>query len=106
LSLTGQFAWTRSFASNGYPELNVLIVEPIVVVNLPARSFVALDTKLGWSFVDGSFLPLMKGIGGIYMNRQKSLSISAWYQAALSSTARERLFDFGVGTALAYFFDW
>jgi len=49
---------------------------------------------------------VIKGIGGIYMNRQKSISISAWYQIALTSMARDQLFDFGVGTALAYFFDW
>jgi hypothetical protein len=106
LAVTGQFAWTRSFASDGYPELNLLLAEPIVVVYLPVRSFVALDTKLGWSFVGNTFIPLMKGVAGIYMNRQRSLSISAWYQASLSKPAEAQTFDFGVGTALAYFFDW
>lgn len=106
LALTGQFAWTRSFASDGYPEVNLLLAEPIVVVHLPGRSFVAWDTKLGWSFVGNTFIPLMKGVAGIYVNRQRSLSISAWYQGTLSKAAETQTFDFGVGTALAYFFDW
>ena len=106
LSLTGHGLDIAPSPAAAIPSLDLLLVEPIVVVNLPGRSFAALDTRLGWSFVDGAFLPLMKGIAGIYMNRQKSLSISAWYQAALTSTAKDQLFDFGVGTALAYFFDW
>ena len=106
LSVTGQFAWVRSFASSGYPEVNVLVADPILVLNLPGRSFVALDTKLGWNLEDSSFVPVMKGVVGIYINRQKSLSISAWYQAALTSEAADQTFKFGVGTALAYFFDW
>jgi len=81
-------------------------VEPIVVVNLPDRAFVAFDTKLGWSFVGETFIPLMKGVAGAYLNRQRSLSISAWYQSTLSSAAEAQTFEFGVGTALAYFFDW
>jgi hypothetical protein len=106
LAVTGQLAWLRSFATHGYPELNVLLVEPIVVVNLPGRSFVVLDAKLGWSFVSDKFIPLIKAVAGIYLNRQKSLSISAWYQASLSSAAEAQTFKYGVGTALAYFFDW
>jgi hypothetical protein len=106
MSLTGQLAWTRSFASSGYPEVNLLLVEPIVIVNLPGRSFVVFDTKLGWSFVTDAFIPVLKGVAGIYLNRQKSLSISAWYQASLSDAAEAQTFEYGVGTALAYFFDW
>lgn len=106
LSLTAQLAWIRSFASSGYPELNLLLVDPILVVNLPGRTFAALDTKLGWNLVSRSFVPVMKGIVGIYINRQKSVSISAWYQASLSDAAEAEIFKFGVGTALAYFFDW
>src|SRR5262249_14464145 len=96
----------RSFAENGYPEVNLLLAEPIIVVNLPGRSFVALDTKLGWSFVGDTFIPLMKGIAGIYVNRQRSLSISAWYQSTLSKEAEAQTFELGVGRALGYFCDW
>ncbi len=53
-----------------------------------------------------TFIPLLEEIAGIYVNRQRSLSISAWYQASLSKAAQAQTFDFGVGTALAYFFDW
>jgi hypothetical protein len=112
LSLTGQVTWVRSFASTGYPELDLLVVEPIVVLNLPGRSFVALDTRLGWNFVDGSFLPAVKGVAGLYLDRRKSLSASAWYQVLLSrktETSGEtetEAFRFGVGMALSYFFDW
>lgn len=106
LSVTGQLAWSRSFASSGYPEVNLLLVEPIVVANLPGRTFVAFDTKLGCSFAGDTFIPVLKGVAGIYLNRQKSLSISAWYQASLSDAAEAQTFEYGVGTALAYFFDW
>lgn len=106
LSVTGQVAWTRSFASEGYPELNILLFDPIVVVSLPGRSFLAVDTKLGWDLGHDSFVPIVKGIAGIYVDRKRSLSISAWYQSALTNQAELQTFKFGVGTALAYFFDW
>jgi hypothetical protein len=112
LSVTGQVAWIRSFASSGYPELDLLVVEPIVVLNLPGRAFLSLDAKLGWDFAHGSFVPLLKGIVGLYLDRRKSLSISAWYQTVLSSGADASdapgtlAFKFAVGSALGYFFDW
>jgi hypothetical protein len=112
VSLTGQVAWIRSFASRGYSELNLVLVEPIVLVNLPGRTFLALDTRLGWNFFDSRFLPVLKGIAGLYLDRRKSLSASAWYQILLSSTSETQgdveaqAFKFGVGAALSYFFDW
>jgi hypothetical protein len=106
LSLTAQVAWVRSFESRGYPELNVLVADPVIVVALPGRAFGVLDTKLGWNLVDHSFLPVMKGVVGVYINRQKSLAISGWYQRALSGDAEAQIFKFGVGVGLAYFFDW
>jgi hypothetical protein len=106
LSLTGQLAWARSFADGGRPELNLLVLEPIVVANLPGRSFFVLDTRLGWDFVDGSLVPLTKGVVGIFIDRQKSLSISAWYQRSLSTAAVAQSFRWSVGAGLAYFFDW
>jgi len=107
LSVTAQVQWIRSLGSSStYPELNMLIVEPIVAVNLPGRSFLALDTRLGWNFATGTFVPLMKGMAGIFTDRQKSLSVSVWYQATLSQAAAAELFKYEVGTGLAYFFDW
>jgi hypothetical protein len=107
VSLTTQVAWTRSLGSSAaYPEMNLLLLEPILVFNLPGRSFLALDTKLGWSFVTDTFVPIMKAVAGIYTDRQKSLSISAWYQAALTSEAATQSFKYGVGLGLAYYFDW
>jgi hypothetical protein len=106
LSVNGQVGWVRSFASSGYPDLNVLLMEPIVIVNLPGRTFLALDTRLGVNFVDGAFLPVMKGIVGLYVDRRKSLSVSAWYQSSLTQDAAADTFRFGVGMALGYFFDW
>jgi hypothetical protein len=111
-AVTGQVAWWRSFASSGYPEIDLLVLEPIVVLNLPGRSFVSADFRLGKNFVDGSWLPVIKGIAGLYLDRRKSLSISAWYQTLLSAQSEPSTdpgalsFRFGVGTALAYFFDW
>ncbi len=114
VALTGQVAWVRSFASSGFPEVNLLLLEPIVVVNLPGRAFLSLDTRLGWNFVDSSLLPVIKAIAGLYLDRRKSVALSAWYQTLLS---KQRIgaaaaepgtlsFKFGVGTAIDYHFDW
>jgi hypothetical protein len=48
----------------------------------------------------------MKGVGGIFMDRQKSVAISAWYQAALTSEAVPVAFKYGVGLGVAHYFDW
>ncbi len=107
LSLTTQVQWIRSVGSTStYPELNILFVQPILVCKLPGRSFVGLDTRLGWNFATGTFVPIMKGMAGIFIDRQKSLSVSAWYQATLSQPAASQYFKYGVGMGLAYFFDW
>ena len=107
MSLTTQVQWIRSLGSTGtYPELNLLIVEPILVCKLPGRSFVGLDTRLAWNFATGTFIPIMKGMAGLFIDRQKSLSVSAWYQATLTQPAASQFFKYGVGMGLAYFFDW
>ncbi len=107
VSLTAQVQWLRSLGSGGsYQEVNLLILEPILAVNLPGRSFLALDTRLGWDFTVEHFIPIMKAMAGIFTEQQKSLSISAWYQAALSKTAADRYFEYAVGLGLAYFYDW
>jgi len=105
-ALTTQVVWFRSVGSAGYPEVNLLQLEPILVIALPGRSFLALDTRLAWPLDGGTFLPLMKGMAGLYVDRQKALSISAWYQAALTSAAKAETFDYEVGLSLAYYFDW
>jgi hypothetical protein len=107
VSLTTQVVWARSVGSApGYAEMNLLQLEPILVANLPGRSFLALDTKLVWNLESGTFVPMMKGVGGIVVDRQRSLSISAWYQAALTSVAAAEFFKYEVGLGLAYYFDW
>jgi hypothetical protein len=107
LSFTAQVQWIRSLgASTSYPELNLLILEPIFAANLPGRTYLALDTRLAWDFVSGTFIPLMKGLAGLYIDRQRSLSVSVWYQAALSQPAADKTYKYEVGTGLAYFFDW
>ena len=107
VSLTTQVQWIKSLgSSDNYPAVNLLIVEPILVGNLPGRSFVALDTRLAWSFTTGTFIPIMKGMAGIFTDRQKSLSITAWYQATLTQEAASQFYKYGVGMGLAYFFDW
>lgn len=107
VSVTVQAQWFRSLGSHpAYRELNLLVLEPIVAVNLPGRSFLALDTRLGWDLAADSFLPLMKVMGGIFTDRNKSLSVSAWYQATLTQAAADQLFKYSVGMGLAYFFDW
>jgi hypothetical protein len=107
VSLTTQVLWFRSLTTGAdYSKLDTLLLEPILVVNLPGRSFLALDTKLGWENVSDTFVPLMKGVAGIFVDRRKAVSISAWYQASLTSAAAERSFDSGVGFGLAHYFDW
>jgi hypothetical protein len=107
ISFTAQVVWFKSIGSGDrYPEMNLLVVEPIVAANLPGRSFLALDTRLGWDFVHGTFVPIMKGVAGLFTDRQKSLSVSVWYQATLTQPAASLYFKYGVGMGLAYFFDW
>jgi hypothetical protein len=107
VSLTTQVYWMRSLGtSDTYQELNQLWLEPILVFNLPGRTFLALDTRLGWDFFRGTFAPVMKGVGGIFVDRQRSVSIAAWYQAALTSAAVPVTFKYGVGLGLAHYFDW
>jgi hypothetical protein len=107
VSITTQLSWTRSFAEGtGFPEINILQLRPIVSVALPAMSFAALDTTLGWDFVHGRFVPVMKGVLGKYIDRQRSLLISTWLQGALTSEAAAQTFRYGFGLNLSYYFDW
>lgn len=108
LSLTTQVAWLRTVGAppEGRPRTNLLVVEPILVANLPGRSFLALDTKLGRDLGDGTFIPVMKGMAGLFTDRQKTLSISVWYQASLTEDAMARSFDYALGLGLAYYFNW
>ena len=106
VSLTTQVYWIGSLVESAtYQELNQLWLEPILVFNLPGRAFLALDTKLGWDFKRGAFAPVMKGVGGIFVDRQRSLAISAWYQAALTNEAIPTTFKYGVGLGVAHYFD-
>ncbi|MGZ6036824.1 MAG: hypothetical protein ACXWLG_15350, partial [Myxococcaceae bacterium] len=110
-SLTVELTWVKSFGSLGsYTELDLLSFRPILVFGLPANAFVALDTKLGWDLANGSFVPVMKLAVGKFIDRGKSLSITAWYQASLTSESVWRTFPggykFSVGVGISYFFDW
>jgi hypothetical protein len=107
VSFTLQLAWFRSLGpTDNHTEINAVLFEPIVVANLPGRSFLALDTKLLWNLVDGSFVPVMKGVAGLFTDRQKALSISVWYEASLTDAAVSQSFQYGLGLSLAYYFDW
>jgi hypothetical protein len=105
-SITLQLAWLRSVgATDTGQRISLLLLEPILVVNLPGRSFLALDTKLQWN-LDGGFAPVMKGVAGLFTDRQKAVSISAWYQASLTNAGVSQSFQYGLGLSLAYYFDW
>lgn len=106
LSLTTQLTWLRSFDDHGDPALDTLMLEPILVFNLPGRGFLVLDTKLAWGLDDGSFTPVMKVVAGAFLDRKKSVSVSAWYQTSLTHAAIAHSFDYGVGVGLAHYFDW
>ncbi len=107
ITFTTQVVWIRSFGTiDRYPELNLAYVEPIVALNLPGRSYLALDTRLGWDFVGDTFVPIVKGVAGLFTDRQKTLAVSAWYQTTLSDRAASLFYRYGVGAGLAYYFDW
>jgi len=107
LTFTTQVVWIRSLGSGSrYPELDILYFEPIFAVNLPGRTYLALDTRFGWDFTSETFIPIVKGVAGLFIDRQKSLAISAWYQSTLSQGAEAEFYKYGVGMGLAYFFDW
>jgi hypothetical protein len=48
----------------------------------------------------------MKFAAGIFTDRDRTVSISAWYQPVLSQPAADEVFKYSVGAGLAYFFDW
>ena len=52
----------------------------------------------------------MKFVAGKFIDRGKSLSISAWYQLSLTSESEWRTFPggykFSLGVGISYFFDW
>ncbi|HVP66371.1 MAG TPA: cysteine rich repeat-containing protein [Anaeromyxobacteraceae bacterium] len=107
LSLTTEVAWIQSFGNRGsYRSYEVLSLRPIFVVALPLLAFTALDTTLAWNFANGAFVPVMKLSLGKFIDRNRALSISAWYQATLTSAAVSQSFKFDVGVGLSYFFDW
>jgi hypothetical protein len=45
-------------------------------------------------------------VAGLFTDRQKSLSVSGWYQATLSQPAAAVFYKYEVGLGLAYYFDW
>jgi len=67
--------------------------------------FVALDTRLGWNFVAGTFVPPRKAVAGKFIDRGRSLSISARYQGSLTSAAVAKSFKFDVGVGLLHSID-
>jgi hypothetical protein len=106
-ALNLQLTWAKSFGNLGsYPGVNILQLRPIFVVNLPAQTFLALDTKLGWDFVKHIFVPVMRFQAGKLIGKERNVSIAAWYQLSLTTQGRADSFEFGVGATLSYFFDW
>jgi len=107
LSVTTQVAWIQSFGYRGsYTAYQALSLRPILVASLPLLAFTALDTTLVWNFANGTFVPVMKLSLGKFIDRNRALSISAWYQASLTSAAVSQSFKYDVGVGLSYFFDW
>jgi Cysteine rich repeat len=106
-SLTVEVTYNHSFGTLGaYPGVNLAVLRPILVFNLPSTTFLALDTKLGWDFTKEQFVPVMKFQGGKIFGRERNVSIAAWYQVALNTVGQKDSFKYGVGFSLSYFFDW
>jgi len=107
LSLTTELVWAKSFGHLGnYAGVNLLVLRPILVVNLPSLVFVAVDTRFGYDFIKDIFVPLMRFQGGKLIGRDRNVSIAAYYQLSLNTVGKQDSFDFGVGASLSYFFDW
>jgi hypothetical protein len=106
-SLTVELTYNHSFGTLGsYPGVNLLVLRPILVFNLPSTAFFAIDTKLGWDFINKIFVPIMKLQGGKIFGRERNVSIAAWYQLSLNTVGQQDSFNYGVGFNLSYFFDW
>ncbi len=106
-SLTVELTYNHSFGTLGtYPGVNVLVLRPILVFNLPSTTFIAIDTKLGWDFIGEFFVPVMKFQAGKIFGRERNVSIAAWYQLSLNTIGQQDTFNYGVGFNLSYFFDW
>jgi hypothetical protein len=106
-SLSVELTYNHSFGTLGtYPGVNLLVLRPILVFNLPSTTFIALDTKLGWDFIGDFFVPVMKFQAGKIFGRERSVSIAAWYQVTLNTIGQRDTFNYGVGFNLSYFFDW
>jgi hypothetical protein len=107
VSITVEVTYNHSFGTLGnYPGVNLLLLRPILVFNLPATTFFAIDTKLGWDFSKEQFVPVMKFQAGKIFGRERNVSIAAWYQLALNTVGQADSFKYGVGFSLSYFFDW
>ena len=106
-SLTVELSYNHSFGTLGsYPGVNLLVLRPILVFNLPSTTFIAIDTKLGWDFIHEIFVPVMKFQAGKIFGRERNVSIAAWYQLSLNTVGQQDTFNYGVGFNLSYFFDW
>jgi hypothetical protein len=106
-SLTVELTYNHSFGTLGsYPGVNLLVLRPILVFNLPSTTFIAIDTKLGWDFISEIFVPVMKFQAGKIFGRERNVSIAAWYQLTLNNVGQQDTFNYGVGFNLSYFFDW
>ncbi len=106
-SLTVELSYNHSFGTLGpYPGVNLLVLRPILVFNLPSTTFIAIDTKLGWDFISEIFVPVMKFQAGKIFGRERNVSIAAWYQLTLNTVGQQDTFNYGVGFNLSYFFDW
>ena len=107
VSLTTELSWNKSLgAPSPYPGVNLLVVRPILVFNLPSTTFLSIDAKLGWDFLGAIFVPILRFQAGKLIGRDRDLSLSAWYQVNLNTVSRGETFDFGVGFAFSYFFNW
>lgn len=81
---------------------------PVFDVKAPAGApnvMIILIDDMGFC-MPSTFVPIMEGMAGLFVDRQKSLAVSAWYQATLSQPAASEFYKYGVGMGLAYFFDW
>lgn len=113
VSLSVELSYSHSFGSRGtstgqapYPEVSLAVLRPILVFNLPAVTFIAIDTKLGWDFIKEIFVPVMRFQAGKLIGRERNVSIGAWFQLSLNTVGKQDTFNYGVGTSLSYFFDW
>jgi len=107
-TLSAQVGWRRTLGDPAVTgiDLSLLNVDLIASVNFPGRTFVALEPRFAYEFTSRSTIVMAKLAGGIFTDRDKTTSVTAWYQPAWNVGGTLDLWNYSAGLAVGHFFDW